>query len=269
MRDRSTSEPGSDENSARRAARAQWQKHTAGVVHAEGEAEGTSSFFDAMTRTRYELQPWQPQLIRDWAPRGTVLEIGSGAGTDHSILRESADRSIAIDLALRGASLTAQRIALEGGRGIAVVADGENCPLEDESVDAVYSFGVIHHTDHPDRAVAEMARTLRPGGTFMVSVYHRYSLFALSKLISYIARYWWRGQAWQEYLAGLEYGAADQREPPVVRLYSRHEIRELFAQAGFTDLRTTTVHPYGFRMNFPRAFTRWGWYIVISGHKPL
>jgi len=261
-------EGSSDDKSARRAARAQWQKNTAGVVLAESELEGSPAFFKEMTRTRYEVQPWHPALLREWAPTGTLLEIGCGAGTDHSILRETADQSIAVDLTVRGAGLTSKRIDLEGGRVIGIVADGEHCPLSSASVDAVYSFGVIHHTDHPERAVMEMARVLRSDGTFLVAVYHRYSLFALDKVLRYLLLHWRRGVGWRRYLAGVEYGGAEQDEPPVIRMYSRRRIRKIFARAGFVDLSTTTVHPYGFGVTFPARFKPFGWYLIVRGRKP-
>ncbi len=257
--------PREEDVSARRAARAQWEKNPAGTSRVDAVAEGSPEFFREMTRTRYESQPWHPALLRAWAPRGTLLEIGCGAGTDHAILRETTDLSIAIDLARRGVALTGRRISLEGGRGIALVADGEQCPVATESVDAVYSFGVIHHTDHPERIVAEMARILRPGGSFFVAVYHRYSLFVAEKLLSYLVSSAWKGKSWLEYLAGLEAGGADQEEPPVIKLYSSRELRKMFAEAGFADLHTVTVHPYGFWRYWPRVFNRLGWYVIIRG----
>jgi len=256
------------ESEARRAARAQWQANPAGVSLAQETAEGSAEFFAEMTRTRYEANPWLPALLRGWAPRGTLLEIGCGAGTDHSILRGTADRSIGIDLALRGAALSDARIQLEGGRGKAVVADGEHLPLADGSVDAVYSFGVIHHTDHPERVVAEMARVMRPSGSFFVAVYHRYSLFAFQKVVFYVLGHHWGRGTWRRYLAGLEYGGDHQTEPPVIKLYSRRTIRLVFKNAGFSDLRTTVLHPYGFGVDLPRAFDPLGWYVVVRGRKP-
>jgi SAM-dependent methyltransferase len=257
-----------DDQTARRAARAQWQSNPAGVSRVQAAPEGSPEFFVEMTRTRYGLQPWHPALLRGWAPKGTLLEIGCGVGTDHSILRETADRSIAIDLAQRGAWLTDARIRLEGGRGKAVVADGERLPVASASVDAVYSFGVIHHTDHPERVVAEMARALRPGGSVLVEVYHRISVFTALMGARYILKGQWRHVGWRRYLAGLEFGGDKQEEPPVIKLYSARQIRRVFVDAGFADVTTTVLHTHNSRVTLPRAFDRLGWYVVVRARKP-
>ncbi|MEU6071669.1 class I SAM-dependent methyltransferase [Streptomyces sp. NPDC047082] len=137
---------------------------------AQSHPEGTKEFYDQMTRSRYRLQPWLPGPLRSWVPRGRVLEIGCGAGSDHSVIASIARDTVAVDLAERGARLTQTRLELEGRPGVAQVADAESMPFPDESFDGVCSFGVLHHTDHPERGVAEMRRVMRPGATFMMAL---------------------------------------------------------------------------------------------------
>ncbi len=48
--------------------------------------------------------------------------------------------------------------------GVDVVGDAMSLPLQDESLDAVITQGVLEHVRHPERAVAEICRVLRPGG---------------------------------------------------------------------------------------------------------
>lgn len=109
---------------------------------------------------------------------------------------------------------------------------------------------------------------MRPGSSFLVAVYHRYSLFALQKVVFYVLGHHWGRGTWRRYLAALEYGGDKQAEPPVIKLYSRRQIRSVFKRAGFGDLHTTVLHPYGFGVDFPRAFDPPGWYVVIRGCKP-
>ena len=60
-----------------------------------------------------------------------------------------------------------------------VVADGYRLPYCDESVDACHCEAVLEHLEDPARAVAEMFRVLRPGGsvfaaTPFLQVFHAY-----------------------------------------------------------------------------------------------
>lgn len=249
---------------ARTAASEQWSANPAGTNHAVAR-EGTKEFYDQMTSSRYRLQPWLPNLLRSWVPSGRVLEIGCGAGTDHSMIAGIARDTVAIDLAERGARLTQTRLKLEGRTGIAQVADAECMPFPDESFDGVYSFGVLHHTDHPEQAVSEMRRVMRPGATFMVALYHKHSMFAAQKALTYVLSMRWRWQAWREYLPELEYGAAQLKNRPLVRLYSRRSAKQLFA--GFHDVRVTFEHPALHGYLLPRWLRAFGWYVIVTGRR--
>jgi ubiquinone/menaquinone biosynthesis C-methylase UbiE len=48
--------------------------------------------------------------------------------------------------------------------------------LADGTFDLVYSWGVLHHSPDTARAVAEVLRVLKPGGTAKVMIYSTYSL---------------------------------------------------------------------------------------------
>jgi SAM-dependent methyltransferase len=47
------------------------------------------------------------------------------------------------------------------------MAFAEELPFDDGSFDVVLSYDVLEHVDDPARAIAEMTRVLRPGGTFL------------------------------------------------------------------------------------------------------
>lgn len=218
-----------------------------------------------MTATRYCKQPWHPELLRRFNPRGRLLEIGCGAGTDHFELAKTARETFAVDLAQEGVDLTNARLQLAGLPANAQVADAEELPYGDGFFDEVYSFGVIHHTDHPSQIVDEIARVLRPGGRFLVGLYHRHSLFAADKAQRWVRHH--RDMPWRHYLATLEAGAEELDRRPMVRLYTRRAARDLFRRTGmFVDVRTSTVHPSvrGKIRKFPGA-NLFGWYVIVTG----
>ncbi len=114
--------------------------------------------------------PFRAQCIR---PGHTVLDIGSGSGTDVFAAREwvgSRGHVYGLDFtpAMR-AKLTG--IAAEcGAENVTVLAgDAEDIPLPDGSVDVVTSNGVLNLVPDKARAAAEIERVLRPGGRVQIA----------------------------------------------------------------------------------------------------
>jgi ArsR family transcriptional regulator len=97
-------------------------------------------------------------------------------------------------------------------------ADAHALPLEDESVDAAIAHMVLHSLEEPERAVAEMARVVRPGGNVIlidfVAHEHRWMAQELGLL--------WMGfeedqvQAWLAQ-AGLEAAGVEIHTPDAKR----------------------------------------------------
>jgi ubiquinone/menaquinone biosynthesis C-methylase UbiE len=92
------------------------------------------------------------------------LEIGCGNGeVSKYIARNYVGKVIATDI-----DPDQIAIARKGSGNISnlrfQVADAVELPFEDESFDVVIAFGVLHHIDKWDTAMAEIIRVLRPGG---------------------------------------------------------------------------------------------------------
>lgn len=111
---------------------------------------------------RDELLPW---VLGDDELGDDVLEIGAGPGLVTDLLVEHAARVTAVEIDERLAEGLRARMA---GRPVDVVtADATALPLPDDRFSAAACFTMLHHIPHPDlqdRALAEVARVLRPGG---------------------------------------------------------------------------------------------------------
>src|SRR5687767_8472836 len=57
------------------------------------------------------------------------------------------------------------------------VGDVRDLPFASDSFDAIYSMGTIEHFDETQRAVAEIARVLKPGGRAIIGVPNRHDPF--------------------------------------------------------------------------------------------
>lgn len=101
-------------------------------------------------------------------PGDTVLDIGSGSGTDALIaaaLVGPEGRVIALDLTDAMREKLRANAAAAGVAHLEVVAgNAETLPLPSASVDVVTSNGVLNLVPDKARAITEVARVLRPGG---------------------------------------------------------------------------------------------------------
>lgn len=100
-------------------------------------------------------------------PGARVLDLGAGIGRHALALARMGNRVTAFDAA--PASVAAIRSAA-AGLGVEVVQGMmTDLPFADAAFDHVLSWNVIYHGDGDvvARSIAEIARVLRPGGTFM------------------------------------------------------------------------------------------------------
>jgi ubiquinone/menaquinone biosynthesis C-methylase UbiE len=99
-----------------------------------------------------------------------VLDVGTGPGV---LLVELAARRP--DLRLTGVDLSPDMITAAARnlepfreRASARVGDVTALPFPDRSFDLIVSSLSLHHWDHPEAAVPELTRTLRPGGRIYI-----------------------------------------------------------------------------------------------------
>jgi ubiquinone/menaquinone biosynthesis C-methylase UbiE len=153
-----------------------WDRSSCGEVYATGGSE--VEYYESHSQKRFELEPY----IRDFAGFGDgqgkdVLEIGVGMGGDHVEWAKSKPRSLAgIDLTPRAVEHTRKRLSIYGLTSEVRVSDAEALPFKDRSFDLIYSWGVLHHSPNTSKALKEVYRVLRPGGTARIMIYHKYAL---------------------------------------------------------------------------------------------
>jgi arsenite methyltransferase len=106
-------------------------------------------------------------------PGETVLDLGSGSGTDlfsAAVLVGESGRVVGVDITDAQLEKAAQLRDRDGFSQVELVeAHIEELPFEDASFDAVMSNGVINLSLFKGRVFAEAARVLRPGGRLAIA----------------------------------------------------------------------------------------------------
>jgi ArsR family transcriptional regulator len=98
-----------------------------------------------------------------------LLDIGTGTGRMLELLGPRVERALGLDLSRE--MLAVARVNLERARlRNCSIRQGDmyQLPLPRASFDAVVIHQVLHYAEHPDQAVAEAARVLRPGGRLVI-----------------------------------------------------------------------------------------------------
>ena len=108
---------------------------------------------------------YPPDLVKvlDLSPSAIVLDLGAGTGKLTRLLVSTFVRVIAVE---PDDMMRRQLMAL-CPEADALAGSAERIPLADASVDAVFAAQCFHTFDN-DRALAEIARVLRPHGTLVL-----------------------------------------------------------------------------------------------------
>lgn len=98
-----------------------------------------------------------------------VLDIGCGDGTPVHVLTRRGQRAVGLDLRPWPWSTTSHFVQ----------GDGLHLPFREGIFDAVGSFAMLEHLEHPEGLLAEMARVVRPGGRVVVGAPNMYASILL------------------------------------------------------------------------------------------
>jgi SAM-dependent methyltransferase len=246
------------------AVRDYWDRRPCNIRHST-KPIGTREYFDEVERRKYLVEPHIPDFAQfdRWSGK-RVLEIGCGIGTDTiNFARAGADVT-AVELSSESLSIARQRARVyELDHRIHLFqgdAEALSAFLPPQAYDLIYSFGVIHHTPHPERVLHEVrSHFVNPNSEFRLMLYHRWSWKALWILITYGKFRVWR---WDEDIA--RYSEA-QTGCPVAYTFSRRQARRILERQGFTIQRLFVEHIFPYRIQDyieHRHIREWYWRLL-------
>jgi 2-polyprenyl-3-methyl-5-hydroxy-6-metoxy-1,4-benzoquinol methylase len=221
-----------------------WNSRPCNIRHSP-QPVGSREYFDEVEARKYFVEHHIPRFADFERWRGKkVLEIGCGIGTDTISFARHGAQVTSVDLTEKSLEVARQRAKVFGleDRITFLQANAERLSeyVPVERYDLVYSFGVIHHTPHPEQVLEEIRKYVAPGSTVKIMVYNRWSWKVLWILFIY-----GKGRIWKLNRLIADYSEA-QTGCPVTYSYSRSDGRRWLEDHGFqvTDVMVDHIFPY-------------------------
>ena len=102
-------------------------------------------------------------------PPLVIADLGAGEGTFSQLLAQSAKHVIAVDNSEKMVQYGSDLARQHGVKNLEYrLGDLESPPIPDQSVDLAFFSQALHHAIHPQKAVEEAFRIVKPGGRIVV-----------------------------------------------------------------------------------------------------
>ena len=187
-----------------------WNDRPCNVRHSKKE-KGTREYFDEVEKKKFFVEPHIKSFshFNEWNGK-KVLEIGCGMGTAGiNFARYGADYT-GVELSSESLALAKNRFEVYNQIGNFYEGNAEELStfLPDEKYHLIYSWGVLHHTPHPKKAMLNISKYLMKDGVFKLMLY--------------------ASESWKNYMisVGLDQPEA-QYGCPVAYTYTEDEIYDL------------------------------------------
>lgn len=107
-----------------------------------------------------------------------ILDAGCGTGMDGVILSklDNDNKVVGIDISPKAVNIATKRAKKEQANFHAIIGDIERLPFKDETFDACFTGWTLHHFPEIELVLSELARVLKPGGSFYLIEPNGFSL---------------------------------------------------------------------------------------------
>ena len=156
-----------------------------------------------------------------------ILEIGSGLGTMAVNYALCEAEVTCVELSDKSLELCKKNFEVRKLKGHFYSGNAEELLSflpKGVKYDMIFSFGVIHHSPHPEVIIENMKKVLKPGGELKLMVYNKYSfkLFAIFKELN----------IWDFHDANYQIAKRSEAEIncPITFTYTQNEAKELLGE---------------------------------------
>lgn len=213
-----------------------------------GMEGGVARWYDRTTRRDMpEYLELAARIAGLTPPAGEVLEIAPGPGFLSIEMARRGLRVKAVDISKTFVEIAGRNAANEGVKLELVHGDAASLPVADASVDFVVCRGAFKNFTQPVKAMSEMRRVLKPGGTaLLIDMRREASLRDVHPYVERMGIGWWGRQYMKLIFLML-----------IRRAYPLKEIYRMAAEAGWgEDELEITVTSMGFEASMRKRAAR-------------
>ena len=205
-----------------------WNNRPCNVRHSS-KTQGTKEYFDEVEKKKFFVEPHIKSFshFNEWNGK-KVLEIGCGLATAGINFARFGSEYTGVELSSESLALAKKRFSVYNQHGKFYEGNAEQLStfLPNEKYHLIYSWGVLHHTPHPEKAMSEINKYLAKDGVFKLMLY--------------------ASESWKNYMisVGLDQPEA-QYGCPVAYTYTEDEIHELLGDHfEITSIERDHIFPY-------------------------
>lgn len=201
-----------------------WNNRPCNIRHSSKEL-GSREYFNEVEKRKYFHEPH----IKSFANFGMwknkdVLEIGCGLGTESiNFARAGANLTI-VELSEKSLEICKKRFQVFGLNAIFILGNAEDLDklLGNKKFDLIWSFGVIHHSENPEKIVSQFSNHLKDiSSQVRIMVYSKISF----KLFDILHTTTWDMARANEL---IQYWSEAEQACPKTETYTFNEVIQMF-----------------------------------------
>jgi SAM-dependent methyltransferase len=204
-----------------------WNDRPCNVRHSNKEI-GTKEYFDEVERKKFKAEPHILNFTNFSKWQGKkVLEIGCGLATVGINFAAVGADYTGVELSESSLEIAQRRFDLydQPGRFYSGNAEQLSSFVPVKTYDLIYSFGVIHHSPHPEKIISEIKKYMNENSVLKIMLYAK--------------------DSWKNYMieSGLDQPEA-QYGCPIAKTYTKQDVVELLEGYEVLSIEQDHIFPY-------------------------
>jgi len=204
-----------------------WNDRPCNIKHSSKEL-GTIEYFDEVELKKFRAEPHILKFTEfpQWKNK-KVLEVGCGLGTVGINFALNGADYTGVELSKESLEIAKKRFEVYNQSGKFYLGNAEELSsfVHIETYDLIYSFGVIHHSPHPEKIISEIKKYMNENSVLKIMLYAK--------------------DSWKNYMidAGLDQPEA-QYGCPIANTYTKQDVVELLDGYEVLSIEQDHIFPY-------------------------